>query len=110
MTSKSFLSANRNALLVLLSLLVLLITVGLHSLQYLPATPGLFMVVFVARAFLALGIACGLAICWAIVSRFMKKRAAFWPVLATSSAAVSVVMTLVSLGNDVSEGLLQLYL
>ena len=103
--------------LTLLSPLVVLGAIGAHSAQYLPNTPSLFAVVFLARIILSLGVAFGIATLWTIGLKLKNGRKdktkikfGFWPVFACTSALVAVAMALASLSNKVSEGLLLLYL
>ena len=87
-----------------------------HSAQYLPATPQLFWTVFIARLILILVLAC----CSSIVVLFFVKKTKRGEkniellklmviLLALCASVFAIVTTWLSRNNEVSEGLLQLY-
>lgn len=113
MTTSKRISGMSNRTVLACSILLLLLAIGVHSAQYLPETPRLFVVVFFARLTVALSVAFAVGILWLIIRKVLKnnsKKYGFWTVFGGAGALTAIIMMLFSINNEVPEGLLQLYL
>jgi len=112
MNNKSLFGLSETKLTALFILMILL-AISTHTVRYLPTTPALFLLVFIARILVALGIGAVITLVWTFFSKIFKyqgKGYGLQTIFASASAFVAIMMTLISISNEVSEGLLLLYL
>lgn len=94
------------------ALLVTCIAIGIHLFQYVPFTSSLPIVVGMVRFAAALGAFIGMYLLLTLIRLVTKSKNTSLSAVTVSSiimAVVAIAMTLASLGNRVSDGLLQLY-
>ncbi|NNF51031.1 MAG: hypothetical protein HKN59_01205 [Gammaproteobacteria bacterium] len=96
-----------------MAILVTLVSIIAHSAQFLTTAPSLFLVIALARLFFALIVACAATTLLVVFRLLIKKqvpRSLVLNIFGVTTVVVSVLMVLISIGNELPEGLVHLYL